>query len=123
MTEKAAENPTGNPAGKAIDFQALITEAEKNGYKVSHHFEKKPFVDWETTPSLSGLVTSVKAIPSKFGGDQVVCAVGDYMVNCSGMLTDLPKLAGQDITVICTGKEQSGTGNEYRTFTVLVKQT
>ncbi len=40
MTEKAAENPTGNPAGKAIDFQALITEAEKNGYKVSHHFEK-----------------------------------------------------------------------------------
>jgi len=29
MTEKAAENPTGNPAGKAIDFQALITEAEK----------------------------------------------------------------------------------------------
>jgi len=48
MSEKVAENLTGNPAGKAIDFQALITEAEKNGFKVSHHFEKKPFVDWET---------------------------------------------------------------------------
>jgi len=123
MTEKAAENPTGNPAGKAIDFQTLIDDAMKNGYKISPHFEKKEFVDWDDTPSLSGLVSAAKTIASKFGGEQSICAVGEKMVNCSGMLTDLPKLAGQDITVICTGKEQSGTGNEYRTFTVLVKQT
>jgi len=122
MSEKVAENLTETLREKQSIFRLSSPKPKKTVSKYPTTSKKKPFVDWETTPSVSGLVTSVKAIPSKFGGDQLVCAVGDYMVNCSGMLTDLPKLDGQNITIVCTGKEQSGTGNEYRTFAVLVKQ-
>jgi len=108
--------------------EEMVKRLEKDGWILSPHFEKKPFVDWKETEYISGLVGEPKIISSKFKDPdtgeyrQKIVAVGDEQVNCSGMLKDLDKLTGQEITIIRNTLEKSSAGKEYFTFHVMIKQ-
>lgn len=104
------------------EVQAMIDAAEKDGFRPAAAFDKRAFVDWDETPSITGMVGKAKDIPSKFGNDkQTIIPVGNLMVNASGMLSELPVLEGRTVTIICTGSAVTGSGLTYKTFKVLVK--
>lgn len=97
----------------------------KKGALVDESFDKLPFVDWDNTRWIKGLVGVAKTIKSKFADVETgefkakVCPVGDYMVNCSGMLKDLPKKSGSIVVIVRSDEKTKGTIKDYWTFNVL----
>ena len=72
---------------------------------------------------IEGIVRDVREIPDKYnpGRKKPVCMVDKYDIDCSGTLSGLPSIEGATVRIIYTGKETSNSGNEYRTFKVMVR--
>ena len=102
-----------------------ITEYyERRGGKVDTTFEKCPFVDWNEVTHIKGLVGKPKTIKSKYPGinddyKQEVVQVGEYMVNCSGMLRDLGCKEGGIVAIIRSDEQFEATTGKYWAFTVI----
>ena len=97
----------------------------EKGALVDESFDKLPFVDWNNIRWIKGLVGAPKVIKSKFENVETgefkatVCPVGDYMVNCTGMLKDLPKKSGSIVVIVRSDEKTKGAIKDYWTFIVL----
>jgi hypothetical protein len=61
----------------------ILNNVSCTGGKIDASFDIMPFVDWDSTRYLKGQIT-----------------VGEYTVNCTGMLRDLPKKEGYMIVIV-----------------------
>lgn len=121
MTEKEEIN-----FDEMSEEEILKTFTDK-GFELSSHFEKKPFVEWDNTKIVKGFVTESKIIPSKYPDPetgerkQKICSVGEFSINCSGVLKDVDMYAGMEIAIIRSDEKtvSSTSGKDYWTFHVI----
>lgn len=77
----------------------------------------KPFVDWDKTPEIEGVVSNVREIKSDYG-TQEVCDVGEWAVNISAALRALPRFENEYLKIRYTGMQESKKGRKFKSFDI-----
>jgi hypothetical protein len=100
----------------------VIEKSTDDGWKVQER-ELRPFVVWKETDVITGVIGRSYEIPDNFneGKKVTVCPVGDVLVNCKGMLKDIPNFEGREIRIVKTGTAVSDTGYTFYTFVIMTK--
>jgi hypothetical protein len=81
----------------------------------------KPFVNWEETREITGIVSNIREIKSEYG-DQEVCDVGDHSVNIVAALRDLPKYEGKLVKIYFKGWAESKKGRKFKDFDIYLPE-
>ncbi len=115
-----ASNQSGNEPKKNPQRQAL-DNINNDGFRVVKKAKLAPFVDWDETPMIEGVVTNYRTIKGGKFGDQDAVDVGEHSVGLTASLITLPDHEGEYVRIIYEGEEITKKGNTVKTFTILVK--
>jgi hypothetical protein len=79
--------------------------------------QNKPFVDWDKTKEVEGIVLNIREIKSDFG-TQEICDVGDFSVNITAALRALPRYEGEYLKIVYLGMQESKKGRQFKAFDI-----
>lgn len=90
--------------------------------KTEPTFEKietsiNPFVNWNETKEIEGIVSNVREIDGEFG-PQEICDVGKFSVNITTALRSLPRYEGEYIKIVYLGMCESKKGRSFKAFDI-----
>ena len=94
-----------------------------DGFRVVKSADLKPFVDWEETPQIEGVVSNHRTIKGGKFGEQEAVDVGEYSVGLTSALVSLPDHDGEYVRLRYEGETTTKKGNTVKRFTILVKET
>jgi hypothetical protein len=92
-----------------------------DGFRVVKKAHLSPFVDWDETPVIEGLVSNFRTVKGGKFGDQDVIDVGENSVGITAGLVALPDYDGKYIRIRYEGEEETKKGNTVKLFTILEK--
>lgn len=95
---------------------------DDDDFEVVQTADLKPFVDWEATPVIEGVVSNMRQVTGQYGAQDVV-DVGDHTVGLVAALVNLPKYEGEYIRITCAGMRETKKGNHAYAFTVQRKKS
>jgi len=94
-----------------------MTTKKEEVFEKIETMSNKPFVDWDKTPEIEGVVSNIREISGEVG-TQEVCDVGDWAVNISAALRSLPRFEGEYLRVRYTGMQESKKGRKFKSFDI-----
>jgi hypothetical protein len=125
-TESKHEYPEGyadslkkSSAKKTVVEKQIPTENEE--WDLVKPANLLPFVKWEITPEIEGVITNHREIDGEYG-KQEICDVGEYSVGITTALRALLKLDGDYVKIKFEGLEESSKGRQFKNFTIRRKK-
>jgi len=79
--------------------------------------QNKPFVDWDQTKEIEGVVSNVREMKGDYG-TQEICDVGDFSVNITAALSGVPRLKGEYLKIVYLGMQESKKGRQFKAFDI-----
>lgn len=91
---------------------------DDDDFEVIQTADLKPFVDWDETPVIEGVVANPRQVTGGKYGAQDVVDVGDYTVGLVAALQNLGDHVGEYVRITCAGLRETKKGNHAYAFTV-----
>jgi hypothetical protein len=78
----------------------------------------KPFVDWDKTPEIEGLVSNHRELKGDYGTQEII-DVGDWSVNILSALKGLPRFENEYLKIKYLGMQDNKKGTrKFKAFEI-----